>query len=265
MLKITINGEPFFVKVAGEGHPLLLVHGFPLSHAMWQPQIENLQRNFRVIVPDLRGCGKSIVTPGKVTMEEYADDLAMLLDALEIEERVTYCGLSMGGYIGWQFIRNHRDRLHSLILCDTRTAADDAIVLSNRHKMAANVLSEGMQQAIKTMLPKLFASQTRTDQPEIVETIRNVMLTSDPEGVAAALMGMAERPDMTDLLPEIDLPTLFVVGEEDLISTIEEMRSMASAVPNAELLEVAQAGHMAPLEQPAVVNAEIQAFLNRHV
>src|SRR4029079_12092951 len=113
------------VATGGErGYPLLLVHGFPLDHTMWRPQIDYFVDHCRVIAPDLRGFGGTDVTPGAVTMEQMADDLNALLDVLEVREKVIFCGLSMGGYIGWQFWRKYSDRVAAMILCDTRSIAD---------------------------------------------------------------------------------------------------------------------------------------------
>jgi len=127
----------------GSGVPLLLVHGYPLDHSMWQGQIEGLGDACRVIAPDLRGFGASGVTPGTVTMGQMADDMAALLDALKIHEPIVFCGLSMGGYVAWQFALRHRQRLTKLILCDTRAAADSPEAAAGRLKTADKVLDEG--------------------------------------------------------------------------------------------------------------------------
>ena len=108
----------------GNGSPIVFVHGFPLDHSMWDVQVAALASGYRCLAPDLRGFGASSVTPGTVTMEQMADDLADLLVALEIEEPVILCGLSMGGYVAWQFWRRHAARLRALVLCDTPRAAD---------------------------------------------------------------------------------------------------------------------------------------------
>lgn len=247
----------------GQGPVILFVHGFPLTHAMWRPQIEALADSCRVIAPDLHGFGASTVTAGTISMRQFADDLAELLDALNITEPVTFCGLSMGGYIGWQFARHYPHRLRGLICCDTKASADSEEAIQNRHKLAESVLNHGSGVLAQAMPEKLFAKQTLEQQPGIVEQCKEMMLAADPEGVAAALRGMAERPDMSDLLPTIEVPTLVVVGEEDQITTVAEMREMAEAIPKSEFVEVPQAGHMAPLENPEPVNSAIKAFLEK--
>jgi pimeloyl-ACP methyl ester carboxylesterase len=250
------------VAIRGAGPPLLFVHGFPLDHTSWQPQLEAFSTQARVIVPDLRGFGRSDVTPGKVTMERFADDLAELLDALQVEEPVTLCGLSMGGYIAWQFWLRHRSRLGRLILCDTRSAADSPEAAVGRRQNADRVLQHGVRPLAEAMLTKLFAPATAAQHPELISQIQQVMCASPVEGVAAALRGMAERPDMTARLPEIDLPALIICGALDGISPPVEMREMADTMPHATYVEIPHAGHLAPLENPAAVNAAMRAWLH---
>jgi pimeloyl-ACP methyl ester carboxylesterase len=194
-------------------------------------------------------------------MELLADDLAALLDRLGVTAPVAFCGLSMGGYVAWRFWRRHRERLDRLILCDTRAVADSEEGARLRLETADRVLREGAAVAADAMLPRLFADQTRRRQPEMVEAVRQVMLAASPAGVAAALRGMAAREDARSLLGEIDVPTLVLCGQYDVISPVEEMRELAQAIPNARFVQIPAAGHMAPLENPPPVNAAIRAHL----
>ena len=262
MQRIAIGGISLNVEQRGSGPPLLLVHGFPLDHSMWRHQLDAFGSQFRVIAPDLRGFGQSDATPpGTVTMAQLADDLAALLEALDITQPVTFCALSMGGYVAFQFVRRHAKRLAGLILCDTRAVADAPEAAQNRRALVQRVLAEGSAVAADAMLPKLFAPQTARQQPGIVDETRQVMLRTNPVGVAAALEAMAVRDDSTGLLPSIQVPTLLVCGEHDGISTPDEMRGMAQAIPGARFELVPAAGHMAPLEAPAEVNRAIAQFL----
>jgi len=258
MKQLDINGTTLSVADEGEGHPVLLVHGFPLSHAMWSAQIKALTPAFRMIAPDLRGFGANDAVEGTLSMEQLADDLAAILDALEIDQPITYCGLSMGGYIACDFLRKHADRLQSLILCDTRAGADSEEGIRNRHKLAETVMTHGSEACSRIMLPNLFAENS---DAALVKALRSIINVTAPSTIAAALMGMATRPDSTDMLPSIKVPTLIIVGEHDNISTASEMRSMSEAIPNCIFKEIADAGHMAPMEQPSDVNNAIVAFL----
>lgn len=247
----------------GAGPPLLLVHGFPLDHTMWQGQMAELAAHTRVLAPDLRGFGRSEGGSDEIVlMEQFADDLAALLDARGVDQPVVFCGLSMGGYIAWQFFRRHPQRLRGLILCDTRAAADAEITARARLANARRVLDEGLEFLAEGMLEKLFAAETHRCRPDRIEAMRQVMLAASPAGVAAALRGMAARPDASAWLPDINLPVLVVCGREDALSTVAEMREIAERLPQARFVEIADAGHMSPLEQPQVVNQAICEFLS---
>jgi pimeloyl-ACP methyl ester carboxylesterase len=260
MAKVSVHDGELHYFEAGRGTPLVLVHGFPLDHTMWHGQIEGLADSYRVIAPDLRGFGQSTVTPGLVTMPRMADDLAELLDGLEIKGPIVLCGLSMGGYVAWQFALRNRERLSKLILCDTRAVADNAETAANRISLADRVQKEGPGFVADTMLPKLFAPDSITTKAPYVEATRQVILQTNPQGIAAASRGMAQRPDVTGKLPHLDVPALVICGQHDPISKPEEMGEIAAQLPNARFIEIAGAGHMAPLEKPAEVNAAIRAF-----
>lgn len=257
----------------GQGHPIVLVHGFPVDHTMWEDQITTLSNDYRVIAPDLRGFGRTPlaasgheadqVAARGLSMADYAKDLAALLDGLAIAEPVTLAGFSMGGYIAWQFWKKHADRLRAIVLCDTRAAADTDDTRRARLDMAEHVGEWGSERVAEMMLPKLFAPETLENRPDIVEPTRRVISTTDPRAIAAAQRGMADRPGVTDWLPEIDLPALVLVGEHDAISRVEEMRTMAQSLPRAELQVIHAAGHMTPVENPVEVNAALNRFLNR--
>jgi 3-oxoadipate enol-lactonase len=261
MSPIKVGDIELNVIEQGKGTPLLLVHGFPLDHSMWRPQIDAFKDRYRVIAPDLRGFGKSSATSGTVTMEQYADDLAGLLVALKIQEPAVFCGLSMGGYIAWQFWRKHADQLRALVLCDTRAVADSEEAARGRHKTAEQVISSGTQAVADTMLPKLLAESTRRDKPEVVEATRSVILSAPREGVAAALRGMASRPDVTNQLPQIKVPTLVICGEHDAISPVDEMRKIATSIKGSTFEVIHQSGHMPPLENPSDFNSALDRFL----
>ena len=241
----------------------MFVHGFPLDHSMWNGQIESLSTRRRVIAPDLRGFGQSAVDKEVVTMEQFADDLAALLDYLTVREPVVICGLSMGGYVALEFWRKYAVRLRGLILCDTRAANDTPAAAAGRLALAQRVQNEGANLAAETMIPKLFAPITLQEQPHLIESVRKVIAYTDPRGIAAAARGMAQRADFTAELPRIGCPTMVIVGESDAITPVTDMQVLAQALPNAQFTVIQHAGHMAPLEQPDAVNAAIEYFLQR--
>jgi pimeloyl-ACP methyl ester carboxylesterase len=250
MKTIKAKGLKFAVHDSGQGRPVLLVHGFPLHHAMWSAQIEALTPRCRVIAPDLRGFGESEAAGDVVTMDMFADDLAVILDALEIEEPVCLCGFSMGGYIAFAFWRKYASRVRSMILPNTRPSADTPEAADGRRKMADRVLAEGSEPLIESMIGKMFAPDTPKRDPALVRKVRAMMEANSREGVAATLRGLADRADVTAMLPRMDVPALVIVGSEDQISTPKEMSGMAKAIPRAKFVEIPGAGHMAPMEKP---------------
>lgn len=261
MKRVFARNLEFGVVDQGQGSPIVFVHGFPLNHAMWNSQIPIFAERHRLIVPDLRGFGDSVDTEGTVSMEDFADDLAAILDDLAVREPVVLCGLSMGGYIALQFVRKYRPRLRGLVLCDTRASADVPEVVENRLRIAKLAIESGTQPVADAMLPKAFGPKTYAERPQVVEAVRGMMISSDPTGVAAASRGMAVRPDMTQLLPKIDVPTLVVVGADDVLTPVDEMRRMSQAIPGAQFHIVPEAGHLSPLENPIVFNAVLARFL----
>ncbi|MFQ5734978.1 MAG: alpha/beta fold hydrolase [Planctomycetaceae bacterium] len=260
----TPDGQALHVVDRGAGTPILLVHGFPLDHTMWRGQIDDLSQTFRVIAPDLRGFGESgVAETDTLTMDRHANDLHALLDALNITEPVVLCGLSMGGYVAFRFLETCAERLQALVLCDTRPAADAPEGAETRKRMAAEVLRDGPQPALDAMLPKLVSKKTMAERPGVLERLREIIVGTDRRSIAAALHGMAQRPDSTPLLSGISVPTLVVCGEEDALTPAYVMRAMAGKIPGAQYVEIPAAGHMAPMEDPATVNAAIRAFLER--
>ena len=262
MTSVSIGEIELNVTQHGAGRPLLLVHGFPLDHQMWDGQIGDLADDFHVIAPDLRGFGRSDCYDHTVLMEQYADDLAHLLNALGIDQQVILCGLSMGGYIAWQFWKRHAARLSHLILCDTRAVPDSPEVAATRLETADLVLREGIGTLVESMTPKLFSQRTLHDNQSIVVATQRVMETAQPAGVSAALRGMARRVDATPWLGNIDLPALVLCGQHDAISGVSEMRGIADAMPRAEFAVIPACGHMAPLEDPVHVNRTLRKFLD---
>ena len=259
-----INSIQLHYVHAGRGVPLLMVHGYPLDHAVWQPQMNRLSDIAQVIMPDLRGFGSSDAPEGVYTMDTHADDLAALLNALKIEQAVI-CGLSMGGYIVLAFWRKYATRVRGLILVDTRAGADAPAARQARLNTAEQVRRQGTAFVVQDMLPRLLAESTRQSRSDLVESVHAMMLRQSPTGIIGAQLGMAERPDSTPTLPTITVPTLVVFGAEDVIAPVEtEGRSLADAIPGAKLVVIPNAGHLSNFEQPEAFNTAVCEFLARY-
>ena len=239
---------------------MVLLHAFPLEGEMFEPQWTALAGRARFVVPDLRGFGGSTAFPGPSEMGAMADDVLALLDHLGIESAVVG-GVSMGGYAALALLRNDPGRVRALVLADTQTSADDLTGREVRERTAQEVLARG-----STALLPLMDRLLRPGAPEALRDRVSAWITSgDPEGQAAALRGMALRPDARDILARFGGPVLVVVGTEDVLTPPPKARSMADLVPGAELVEIPGAGHLANLEQPAAFNAALGGFLDRLV
>ncbi|MDA8563991.1 alpha/beta hydrolase [Mariniblastus sp.] len=249
----------------GQGHPLMLVHGFPLDHSMWKHQISDLSNDYRVLAVDLPGFGKSEPLESPISIRDYADALAAMLDNLQIDQPVTFCGLSMGGYIGWQFLKHHREKIHSLIACDTRAANDDDRTARGRRLMAQQVVKDGSQSVAAGMTLKICGETTQERNPDVIQHVAAMIRATDPQSIAAGQLAMSKREDATSMLETIDVPTLFAVGMEDTITPPDEMKSLADSVSNSRYAEIPHAGHLAPLENPVAFNAAIRSFLESAV
>lgn len=244
----------------GQGPPLLLVHGFPLNRSMWDWQ-HPLSEHYRLLIPDLPGFGESSFSGTELALEETVKQIIQWLDAIEVE-KVIFCGLSMGGYLGWRFWKDYHQRLGGLIACNTRAAGDNPTVLRARQIAAESVRQNGVAGLAEEMLPRLFASISHDRHPSRVAKVRQMILSSDPERVAQAQLAMAARPDATDWLSQIQVPMLFIAGQFDQITPSAEMQANCQCVPKARWVEIPESGHLSPLENPSAFNKALIDFKN---
>lgn len=266
-MRARINGIDLGFDVRGEGSvPLILLHAFPFNRRMWEAQAETLARQagVRVILPDVRGCGESDVVSELTTMDEAAQDLRGLLDAQGVGDFVLG-GLSMGGYIAFACLRLFGERVRALILADTRATADSDEGRIAREATARFVLELGAAALFDRDAGRLFSAVTLHEHPSVVERGRAIAAENRPEGLAALSLGMALRPDSTDLLPLIRCPTLVIVGEQDALTPVADARMLFERIPFAELEVIADAGHVSNLERPDAFNARVARFLRERV
>ena len=245
---------------SGMGRPIVLIHGYPFNRSLWNEQVAALSTSYRVIAPDLRGFGESDASDGPATMNQLARDVVLLLNHLGIV-RATIAGLSMGGYVALAFYKQLPSRVRALVLADTRAQADTEEAKQTRAQQAEKALAEGMAGIADAMLPKLLTPETVSKHPEILKRVRDMMLKTKPEGAAAALRGMAEREDQTDLLPKISVPSLILVGAEDAITPVADSEKMHHAIAGSRLVVLENAGHVSNLERTEQFNHALQDFL----
>ncbi|MDX6696369.1 MAG: hypothetical protein QOF02_3972 [Blastocatellia bacterium] len=260
MNSIRVRGIEMAYDDVGSGPSIVLLHGYPFNRSLWREQAEFLSaRHHRVITPDLRGFGET-ATSETATMKEMADDVAALLDELEIR-RATVGGLSMGGYVALAFYRRFPLRVRALLLADTRAHADMDEARRNRAEQAQTILSEGMEAIAGEMLAKLLAPATFMERPEIVARVRRMITGTQPEGAAAALAGMAARVDQTNFLPSIYAPALILVGSLDKLTPPQDSELMHREIRGSRLEIIKGAAHMSNLERPAEFNRALDRFL----
>jgi 3-oxoadipate enol-lactonase len=262
MNQITMDNIALAFEDSGSGPAVVLIHGYPFNRSLWNEQVAALQSEFRVVTPDLRGFGESDSSPGTVTMDQMAQDVAAVMDHLGIE-RAVVGGLSMGGYVALAFYKHFRERVRALVLADTRPQADTEEAKQTRAQQAEKALSQGMGGIADAMLPKLLTPETVSKRPEVVKRVRDMMLRTKPEGAAAALLGMASRDDQTTLLSEINVPVLIIVGKEDAITPLADSETMHREIAGSQLEVIEGAAHVSNFEQTTVFNNALIGFLRK--
>ncbi|MFE1546888.1 alpha/beta fold hydrolase [Streptomyces sp. NPDC058718] len=255
---VQIDDTPIAYEDRGSGRAILLVHGHPFDHTMWQPQIDRFSRTHRVIAPDLRGYG---ITPlGAITestdLGVFAEDLAGLLHHLEIDDYVV-AGLSMGGQIAMELHRRHPERVRGLVLADTFPAAETEEGKAARNAMADRLLKEGMQGYADEVLDRMVAPYNTHAAPHV----HRMMCATDPAGAAAALRGRAERPDYRESLTTVAVPALVVVGRDDTYTPVGDAEEMHALLPDSTLAVIERAAHLPNLERPEEFDAVLDSYL----
>lgn len=261
MPTIHSNDAEIYYEVQGDGPPVVLLHAFPANHELWIPAAQTLIARYRVILPDLRGHGASDAGDGPATMEKHAADLVRVLDDAGVG-RAAFAGVSIGGYILFEFWRRSRGRVASLALIDTKAQPDAGQARANRLQSATDVLEKGVEPFVETMIPKLIGETTRRTRPDLVDGARRQMLRMSPQDVNLVQRGMAERPDSVPTLKTINVPALIVVGDEDTVTPVADAELMRQAIPGAQLKVIPHAGHYGVWEQPEDAGKVLRQFLD---
>jgi len=253
MVKANINGTKIAYEELGNGAPLVLIHGYPLDHTIWDEIAPLLDHEFHLILPDLRGFGQSDIKEADNSISGYASDIQGLLKHLKIK-KAFLAGHSMGGYVALAFARKYPDEVSGLALISSQAAADSSERKQGRYATGKQVLAEGVNTVVESMTPKLSADK------RIQSYVRELISRQKPQGISNALAAMAERPDSADLLPTLRFPLIIVHGDADELIPIERGREMKAALPNAHYMELPSTGHMPMMENPHAV-AEALHFL----
>ena len=247
-------------RTLGEGSPVILLHPFPANHEFWLPVAEALSTRYRLILPDMRGHGDSDVGDGPATVEKHAADIARVMDHAEIG-RAPLVGVSIGGYALFEFWRRHRGRVAALALCNTKAPADSGEARAGRLQAANDVMERGTEPFFQSMIPRLLGKTTREARPDLVEGALRMMRKMSPQDVAQVQRGMATRPDSVDTLKTINVPTLLVTGDEDILTGVNEAELMRQHISGSQLRVIPKAGHYSPWEQPEEAGKLLRQFL----
>jgi pimeloyl-ACP methyl ester carboxylesterase len=259
MIRIKSGDAEIAYQVLGSGSPVVLLHPFPVHHEFWLPAARALASRYQLILPDLRGHGESSAGEGPASMEKHAADIARMLDHAEIG-RVPLVGVSIGGYVLFEFWRRYRERVAALVLCNTKAPPDSPEARAGRLQAAAEVLERGTEPFFESMVPKLIGKTTRDTRPDLVDGALRMMRKMSAANVALVQRGMAERPDSVPDLKTINVPTLVITGSEDILTGPAEAEVMRQHIAGSELKIIGHAGHYSPWEQAEEVGKLLRQF-----
>jgi 3-oxoadipate enol-lactonase len=260
-MEVLADGVRLDVRVEGVGDAaVVLLHGFPLTRDIWQAQVQSLARTHRTVCPDLRGMGSSALGDVPLTMEVLADDVAAILDALEID-RAAVVGHSLGGYVALAFARKFSERMTHIGFVCSRLAADAPAQAVARKELADRVEAlDSIEPAIDAYVSRMFPERTMRERPALVEHVRNIARTTPPKGAAEMMRGMATRAPGNDVAPRMDVPAMILAGGADTVITVTEAREDARTFGNGYLVVCESSGHLPMLEEPEQVSAAIEAL-----
>ena len=254
MEKANINGIQIAYTRKGTEKPLLLIHGYPLDHTIWDEVLPLLENDFEIITPDLRGFGQSEVVESQYKITDMAADIADLLDQLEIE-KAAIAGHSMGGYIALAFARAYPERVLGLGLVASQAPADPPERKQGRYDTAAEIMKTGVGTVAESMPAKL------TPDERVQAFVRGLIAKQQPVGLAGALKAMAEREDSTSILSSFKFPVAIVHGKVDELIPIQRAQDIKAAIPYATLTELSGVGHMPMLENPQATATTLKNLL----
>lgn len=261
-IRVPVTGGHIAAWCAGPAGalPVVFIHGLAFDHRMWLPQLTAMPSNSQAICWDVRGHGQSDPGDGQYSLELFVDDLMALLDHLGLP-RAVLCGLSMGGYIALRAAEREPERVHALVLCDTRSAADTDEQKLRRAAQVRLVKAGRFAAFAGPFIDSVLCDYTREHRPEVVAQLREMVAGVSPTGLCGTLLALAARTDTSASLPGLRVPALVAVGEHDSVTPPADAGRLQAGIPGASLLRVPAAGHVSTLENPGCFNPALAAFL----
>jgi len=262
-MKKTINGLSVFLSGERRSKAIIFVHGFPYDRFMWEAQVNEFSGNYFCVTYDIRGLGESNVGDAQFTIEGFVDDLESIVDELKLEKPVL-CALSMGGYISLRAMERLDNKFSGLILCDTKSEADDNQGKIKRADAIKQINSGDFDNFIQSFVQNCFSEKFMKEEESKYKEVVARSKKNNPLGVKGCLLAMAGRTDTTENLSKINIPTLAICGKEDKLAPQNVMKPMSEKIPNSKFFLIGGAGHMAPIENPQKVNSAINEFLTQN-
>ena len=259
-MQILSDDIQLYYGTMGSGFPVVLLHPFPVHHEFWTPLVARFWTRYRLILPDLRAHGRSEVGSGTATMAKHAEDLLRLLDAEQVA-RAVFVGVSIGGYILFEFWRRHRERIAALVLSNTRAEPDTEQGRANRMRSIEDTRLRGTAPFLDAQIQNFIGESTRRNRPDVATKARKMMDAITVSGLVAIQQGMAERPDSVPTLSGINVETLVIAGEEDTLTPLANAQVMQQHIPGAKLSVIPRAGHYAAFENPQEFARVLMQFL----
>lgn len=259
-MKETVNGISVFIEGSSKRKPIIFVHGFPFDHTMWKAQIEMLKEKYFCVAYDIRGLGESPAGDGQYTMESFVDDLALIIDELKLDKPIL-CGLSMGGYIALRALEKFEEKLSAVILCDTRSEADNNEGKLKRAAAIKRINTEGLAAFARDFITNCYGDYYKQHHKEEFENRITKSSAFNPIGVKGSLLAMLGRNDTTEYLNKIKIPALVICGENDALTPPSVMKPLAEKINRTEFVVIKNSGHMSPIENPQEVKDAIEKFL----
>ena len=261
-MKEIINDLSVFLNGDSKNQSIIFVHGFPFDHTMWQAQIAELEKKYFCVAYDIRGLGESPASDGQFTMESFVDDLDAIKTKLKLDKPIL-CGLSMGGYISLCALARMEEKFSAVVLCDTRSEADNNEGKLKRATAIKRINDEGLALFTKDFITNCYGDFYKINYKFDFENRIAKSSEFNPVGVKGSLLAMLSRTDTTDYLNKIKIPTLVICGEQDALTPVPVMQAMAKNINKSEFVVIKNSGHMSPIENPKEVNEAIQKFLNK--